>query len=599
MATGLMKSANTFSRHLRRAILLSDRNGLSDSRLMETFRADGDEAAFEMLVKRHGPMVLGVCRRVIGNLHDAEDAFQAVFLVLAKKAASIAHCDLIGNWLYGTAYRTALQARSRLSRRRARELQVKDMPQPAVSPECELHELHQVLDLELSKLNDKYRVPIVLCELEGRSRRDVARLLKIPEGTLSSRLATARRHLARRLARHGLTMSAGVLAAALSQQTASACVRTGLVTLSAKVAGLTAAGQPVAGILSAQALGLSQGALKTMLLNKLKVISLVCLGIVAGGFGAGLGVPRLMADPAVSPAQSDHPAQQAEPGRPPADQEPLDGALLLEQQIQKHLQLSPNQINKLQTISRDVDAKTEGKRKQIDSIQKRIEVLQKQIAELQTSINDEHAQIGQVRDNIEGERKQAVGKAAPKILSARSVHRLREIQRQQRGLHALLQDPKVQRMLKIDDEQVRKIEEIVKKEAEQSYIYLGWNRTHLRPLVTGGTGGVVLTDLDKDGRPDIFITGQNHWFTPRTDEPRLLVWDELFNQTTLWKDQIYVAVGDGSYEQFQTANVKALMDVLTDSQRKTLLDYVGKPYNSPSWHELWKQYGRKGAEPAK
>src|SRR5262249_31063317 len=153
-----------------------------------------------------------------------------------KKAASIARCDLIGNWLYGVAYRTALQARGRLGRRRSREIQVKDMPQPAVSPDYELHELHQVLDRELDKLTDKYRVPIVLCDLEGRPRKEVARLLKIPEGTLSSRLATARQHLARRLSRHGLAMSAGMLAMALTQQAASAAVRTGLVSVSAKAA---------------------------------------------------------------------------------------------------------------------------------------------------------------------------------------------------------------------------------------------------------------------------------------------------------------------------------------------------------------------------
>src|SRR5262249_57067195 len=147
-------------------------------RLVEYVRTGGEETAFEILGERHGAMVLGVCQRVIGNVHDAEDAFQAVFLVLAKKAASIARCDLVGNWLYGVAYRTALHARGRLGRRRSREIQVKDMPQPAVSPDYELHELHQVLDRELDKLTDKYRVPIVLCDLEGRPRKEVARLLK-------------------------------------------------------------------------------------------------------------------------------------------------------------------------------------------------------------------------------------------------------------------------------------------------------------------------------------------------------------------------------------------------------------------------------------
>src|SRR5579864_4983839 len=142
-------------------------------------------------------MVLGVCRRVIGNLHDAEDAFQAVFLVLAKKAGSLVPRELVGNWLYGVAYRTALQARTKLCRRRARELQVMDMPHPTVSSNFDLLDLHQALDQELCKLPDKYRVPIVLCDLESRPRKDVAGQLQIPEGTLSSRLATGRKLLAR------------------------------------------------------------------------------------------------------------------------------------------------------------------------------------------------------------------------------------------------------------------------------------------------------------------------------------------------------------------------------------------------------------------
>src|SRR5262249_5566699 len=156
------------------------------SRLLAFFRASGDEVAFEILVKRHGPMVLGVCQRVFGNVHDAEDAFQAVFLVLAKKAAAITRCELVGSWLYGVAYRTALQARSRLRRRHSRELQVKDMPQPAATADYELHELHRVLERELNGLPDKYRAAIVLCDLEGRSGREVATGLSIPEGTLSS-----------------------------------------------------------------------------------------------------------------------------------------------------------------------------------------------------------------------------------------------------------------------------------------------------------------------------------------------------------------------------------------------------------------------------
>src|SRR5438105_13858568 len=123
-------------RHLRRVAFLRDADAMTDGQLLEGFLAQRDEAAFAALVRRHGPMVLGVCRRVLGNHHDAEDAFQATFLVLARKAASVRSREVVGHWLYGVAYRTALKARSMTARRRAKEQQVKDMPQPAEPPDA-------------------------------------------------------------------------------------------------------------------------------------------------------------------------------------------------------------------------------------------------------------------------------------------------------------------------------------------------------------------------------------------------------------------------------------------------------------------------------
>jgi RNA polymerase sigma factor (sigma-70 family) len=577
------KSRKPIFGHLRRALLLRDRHVLTDGRLLESFRVNRDEAAFEILVKRHGPMVLGVCRRVIGNVHDAEDAFQAVFLVLAKKAGSITRGDLIGNWLYGVAYRTALHARGRLSRRRAREMQVKDMPQPTVSPDYELHELHQVLDQELNRLPDKYRLPIILCDLEGRPRKDVACQLKVPEGTLSSRLTTGRQLLARRLGRYGLAVSGAVVAAALSQQAASAAVRTCLVTTAVKVAALTAAGESTVDFLSTQALVLSQGVMKTMLLDKLKVISLVCLGLVLGSLCAGIGVPKLKAQPA---ALADQTAQASESNRAAADdQEPIDGNLLLNQQIQAELQLSKNQINKLQTVSQSVDNRNDSKNKEIQNIQKQIEELRKQIAELQKRIGAEDQEIGKIREGIESERKLALGKAAPEILSARAMKRVREITRQRRGISALLQDHKVQLMLKINDEQVRKIEEILKSESVEN----AWGRMF---------HGAAVVDLDVDGYPDIFITGANRLrpgFFELLTTPHMRF---IYNHVLASDGSIYLhnnATVDTIWGQVQvnSGNHLKLMEVLTDAQRKALLDWVGQPYQSPSWQQLWDKYAAK------
>src|SRR5262249_14819560 len=162
--------------------------------------------------RRHGPMVLGVCRRMLRNIHDAEDAYQATFLVLVRKASTIRPRDLVGNWLYGVACRTAMKARAMSTKRRIKEHEAPGPAWPKDSANGDHEELLRHLDAELHRLPDKYRVPVVLCELEGRSRKEVARRLGLPEGTLSWRLAQARKMLARRLSRRGLTLSASGLA---------------------------------------------------------------------------------------------------------------------------------------------------------------------------------------------------------------------------------------------------------------------------------------------------------------------------------------------------------------------------------------------------
>src|SRR5947209_2918028 len=173
---------------LRSAVLAGGAD-LTDGQLLECFISRGDDAAIAALVRRHGPMVWGVCRRVLGNQHDADDAFQATFVVLVRKAASIVPREMVGNWLYGVAHLTARKARAMNAKRQTREKQVQDMPEPAAAEPNLWQDLQPLLDQELSRLPDKYRVAIVLCDLEGKTRKEVARQLKIPEGTLSSRLS--------------------------------------------------------------------------------------------------------------------------------------------------------------------------------------------------------------------------------------------------------------------------------------------------------------------------------------------------------------------------------------------------------------------------
>src|SRR5262249_47337108 len=171
-AFGMTHSISPVLRRLRQAALGSQGGGLSDGQLLRTFLNDHDECAFEALVRRHRPMVLGVCRRVLGNVHDAEDAFQAAFLVLVRQAPRLVGREIVGNWLHGVAHRTALKARTAHARRRGRE---RRMARPeAVYPEA-IPEWHALLDQELQGLPEKYRVPIILCELEGRTHREAAR----------------------------------------------------------------------------------------------------------------------------------------------------------------------------------------------------------------------------------------------------------------------------------------------------------------------------------------------------------------------------------------------------------------------------------------
>jgi RNA polymerase sigma-70 factor (ECF subfamily) len=276
---------NSVLKHVRKLSRLTEAETMTDGQLLDAFVRAQDVTAFEALVRRHGPMVLGVCRRVLRHMHDAEDAFQATFLVLFRRAVSLGRREVVGNWLYGVAYRTALKARAAAARRRVKE-QAAARPEEAPAP-TPRQELQTLLDQEVSRLPDKYRIPVALCELQGKTRKEAAQQLGWPEGTVAGRLARARALLARRLAGYGPPLSAVALAAVFSQDTAAAALPTPLVARTVGAITALAAGPVVTGATSStRVTALAEGAIRGMFLVKTRVVlalALTACALVAGG----------------------------------------------------------------------------------------------------------------------------------------------------------------------------------------------------------------------------------------------------------------------------------------------------------------------------
>jgi RNA polymerase sigma factor (sigma-70 family) len=271
---------------------------IGDRELLRRFLAGGEESAFAELVERHSRTVWGVCRRILHHEQDAEDVFQAVFLILARNASSVRKGEAVGSWLYGVAYRVAMKARQTAGRRQKYETRApvaKSVPEPANQAAC--RELQRLLDEEVQRLGEKYRKPFVLCYLEGMSKSEAAMELGWKPGTVSGRLAEARKLLQSRLARRGVMLSAVLTAGALAENSAPAAVPPLLV--HATVKGLIAmlAGNAAECPLSSSATASAEPFLRTMALAKIKaniLLSLVAAALVAG---AGLVVFCLWAVP--------------------------------------------------------------------------------------------------------------------------------------------------------------------------------------------------------------------------------------------------------------------------------------------------------------
>jgi RNA polymerase sigma factor (sigma-70 family) len=301
-------------RHIRKLVGASCPDQQPDALLLRKFIGDGDEAAFASLVQRHGTLVLGVCRSVLHHHHDAEDVFQATFLVLARKAYTIRRQQSLSSWLHGVAYRLASKAKVKSDRRRSREQHAAPPLQVEGSDDLSWRELRGVLHEELQRLPDKYRAPLLLCYWEGQTRDEAAALLGWTKGTLKERLERARNLLHSRLARRGLAPSATLFAVLFLNNAADANPYQLLTQTTVQAAKAFAAGQgEAARLLAQEAVTLAEGALRSMRLTKWAMICAVT--VVLGGLGWGLG---LLTQQALHADQPDEPSATVTGAKPKA-----------------------------------------------------------------------------------------------------------------------------------------------------------------------------------------------------------------------------------------------------------------------------------------
>ena len=315
MANGPLRTAIN---QLRR--LLGNRSGgtLTDARLLEDFVRRHDEAAFEVLVWRHSTMILNLCQRLLHDTHQAEDAFQATFLVFARKAHSIRQSETVAAWLYKVAYRIAVRVRTRAAKHVVREAALDNLPGRDAGDELLWLDLRPILDEEIDRLPEKYRAPFVLCYLQGHTNEEAARQLGCPKGTILSRLARGRERLRLRLVRRGIALTVTGLATLVIHNAALATVPAALVTDTARAASVFAAGNAAAAPVSAAVVALTEGVLRTMFLTKLKLATAALLTLALVGTATALWTREVLAQKAPSSNEDRSAIQPAKTDVPPS-----------------------------------------------------------------------------------------------------------------------------------------------------------------------------------------------------------------------------------------------------------------------------------------
>jgi RNA polymerase sigma factor (sigma-70 family) len=453
-----------------RSVALASHGAMSDAELLDRFVAardgrprdcsrrgvDDGEAAFEVMVRRHGPMVFAVCRRVLRHAQDAEDAFQATFLVLAHKAASVSPRNKLAGWLHGVAHRTALKARHRAARRSEVEKKVPPRGQEPMQPDTtdpNWDEVEPLLDQELAALPERYRLPIILCDLEGRLRSEVAASLGCSEGTLSSRLTRGRRLLAERLKRRGVCLSGAAVALVLTERSAALAEPLIRATVPAAVSSVSASAAGVAAV-SPNVAHLAKGVMKSMFLQKLQTVAVAAVAAAAVAV-AVMGVAAYRGQAAPVPKTAPAPALDEKALNDSlAD---VEGRLLMNRKVLKDLKCDFDQFDKIMDILEEAEKKAQQKTSEAMG-QLRFNAAGAGPANIEQMIRDAQA---------EGEKefRKAVGGVVTTILTPAQRQRLREIDLQARG-HDAFATPAVAKVLELTANQKEQMEANAKKVEE-------------------------------------------------------------------------------------------------------------------------------------
>jgi RNA polymerase sigma factor (sigma-70 family) len=446
-----------FLQHLRKAMAAETLAAHSDRELIERFLISHDEAAFHALLRRHGPMVIRVCRRVLEQEQDVEDAFQATFLVLARQADLIRKRESVASWLHGVAYRLALNARKATQRRRKHEMRAPLCTCAApLTDDVAWRELRSLFDEELVKLPERLRLPLVLCYLEGLTQDEAAQRLGQSQGTFRRNLERGRELLGGRLTRRGVTLSAALFAPLVSECAVSAAVPSALAASTTDAAAALVAGKAIRGLASARALKLAQGLVEPGLSAKVKCVCLLMLATVFAGLG-GAALPKdtrpvestpppaarqqvataaVMASPAIATVDEPKTTQRMEFRVP---------LLVLHAVVQTELKLTAEQLGRIRDLIHAVDAHAYEGNPRVQPLQ-----LDERVERANKLIQEKH---------------KALRKALPEILTEVQAVRLRQLERQAAGMSSF-QDPENVKLLALTDEQRSKIRTIIAQARE-------------------------------------------------------------------------------------------------------------------------------------